>query len=221
MHPAVHKTHNRELILSPNTILVYDVLEAGDGVAVGYVGIRDVNETYHFFDKVFFRASYLEITKDFELNNIPNKSKSTCGYIDVKLVGTDFKNLPTTKPKKVISLAEKKRRDFLKNLTKEEMDIYRMYYKMRVKKMERNQGTCVLESSLLDQIEYLKSKIGKKFHLKNFIKGHSKKFNFRSDKLYSGYQKRIACKRWAKKDFLENDRKFNDLSLPLYKGLIL
>jgi hypothetical protein len=214
-HPGVQKTHNRELILPPNTLLVYNVFFAGDGGAVGYIVIRDLKLSFEFFDKVFFRESDVEITKDFKLHGNLN---TVCGYVDVNNAHSDYAKV-IIKSKKVISLAEKKRRDFLNGLTKEEMDIYRMYYKIRVKDMERKQGTCTTESSLLDQLEYVKSHIGKKFNVKNYIKGISKQYNFRTDKLYSGYQKRIACKRWAKKDFIENDKKFKHLSLPYNKGI--
>ena len=206
-HPGVQKTHNRELILPPNTLLVYDVFEAGDDIAVGYVGIIDINETYHFFDKVFFKASNLKITKDFKLpNNIPDKPKSTCGYIDVNLVGTDFTKI-SRKPKKVISFAEKKRRDFLNSLSKDEKEFINMLYKIRVIEMERKQGTKALETALLDKVEYMKSKFGSKFNVKNYIKGISKKYDFKHEKLNSGYKKRIACRKWAKRDFLIKSNK--------------
>jgi len=218
-HQAIKKTHNREITIPPNIILVYNVVLAGDGNGIGFVGIKDAKLTYEFFDKVFFKESDIKITKDVVLGDSP--SDYVYGYIDVNKVADSPSKLQSTKPKKVISLAEKKRRDFLNGLSVDEMDSYRTYYKIRVMKMERDQGTTFLESVLLDQVEYMKSKVGRKFNLKNFIKGQSKKYRFRYEKLYSGYQKRMVCKRWAKKDFIENDRKFKDLSLPLYKGLIL
>ena len=218
-HPEIKKTHNRDITIPPNTLLVYNVINAGDGSCIGFVGVRDAKMTYNFFDKVFFRESDVEITKDAVLGDSP--SDYVYGYIDVNKAFDSHSKLEPAKTKKVISLAEKKRRDFLKSLSTDEMDSYRTYYKIRVMKMERDQGTKFLESVLLDQVEYMKSKLGRKFNLKNFIKGQAKKYNFRYEKLYSGYQKRMVCRRWAKKDFIENDRKFNDLSLPLYKGLIL
>jgi len=84
-----------------------------------------------------------------------------------------------------------------------------LYYKMRVKRMEREQGTSVVESTLLDSLEFLKNKYGKKFNTKNYSKYLAEKCNFSSDKLYSGLQKRRAQRGWAKRKFLESQKKSN------------
>jgi hypothetical protein len=39
------------------------------------------------------------------------------------------------------------------------------------------------------------------------MKGIAKKYKFKFEKLNSGYLKRVACKRWAKNDFLKKVRK--------------
>jgi len=91
----------------------------------------------------------------------------------------------------------------LYNLTGEERLEVHMYYKNRVKKMEREQKTSTLESTILDVIDYEKTKYGNRFNLKNYIKYISKKCNFPADKIYSGVQKRRAQRRWAKADFLK------------------
>jgi hypothetical protein len=204
-HPSIIKTHDREILLSSNTLLVFNVFKAGDGSAVGYVAIKDRNRTYEFSDKVFFKESSVKITTDFELKNNPN---SVLGYVEIDEVNTNYNKLGTNKTKKVISFAESKRRQYLNSLTPKEMDIYRMYYKTRVIAMERKQGTIPLETALLDKVEYMKAKIGQKFNKKNFMKGICKEYNFKFEKLNSGFQKRMACKRWAKVDFNKNHRKF-------------
>jgi len=204
-HQAFIKTHDREIVLSPNTILVYDVFKPGDGSAVGYVGIKDSIETYRFFDKVFFRESNLRVTSDFQLSSNPD---SICGYVDIDDVHTDYTKV-INRSKNVISLKEKKRRNFLNSLSKDEKEYINMLYKIRVIKMERKQETTALETALLDKVEYMKTHIGKKFNLKNYMKGISKKYKFKYEKLDSGYKKRIACRRWAKRDFLENTNKNN------------
>lgn len=214
-HPAILKTHDREITVLANTLLVFNVFKAGDGSAVGFIGIKDGNGIYEFSDKVFFKESSVTITTDFELKNNPN---SVLGYVEIDEVNTNHNKLGTDKPKKVISFAENKRRQYLNSLTPKEMDIYRMYYKTRVIAMERKQGTIPLETALLDKVEYMKAKIGQKFNKKNFMKGICKEYNFNLDKLNSGFQKRMACKRWAKKDFNENCKQFNNITLPYIKG---
>lgn len=206
-HPKIYQTDEQPINLHPNTILVYDVFKPGDGSAVGFIGIIDQNETYNFSDKVFFKEDNLKITEDFE---IPNNSDSVCGYINVNKVSINCTNLPSNKPKKIISLAEKKRRNFLNSLSKDEKEIINMYYKIRVITMERKQGTTPLETALLDKVEYMKSKFGVKFNPKNYMKGIAKKYNFKYEKLNSGYLKRIVCRRWAKVDFLKSRMKSKD-----------
>lgn len=117
-------------------------------------------------------------------------------------------------PKKTLLLPErlKDKRIFYQDSTStpdlyhltgvERLEIH-MYYKARVKKMEREQKTSVLESVILDTIEYEKTKYGRNFNLKNYIKYIAEKCNFPGDKLYSGIQKRRAQRRWAKEDFLK------------------
>lgn len=165
---------------------------------------------YHFFDKVFFLESDVTITNDFILEG--NPETSIYGYVDVENVNSNPEKIGTCKPKKVINL--KDRRDFNSSLTKDEKEILTMYYRVRVMTMERKQGTTDLESVLLDQVEYMRMRIGKKFNARNYIKGLSHKHQFSSDKLYSGFCKRMACRKWAKRDFLKNDRKFNNSFLP-------
>jgi hypothetical protein len=203
-HPAITKTHDREISLSSNTLLVTDIFKVGDGSAFGFVGIKDISEIYDFSNKVFFKESDVKITTDFKLINKPD---SILGYVEVDKVSINLSKINLKKPKKVISLAEKKRRDFHNSLTPDEKEMIHMFYKMRVVGMERKQGTTVLETCLLDKVEYMKSKFGTKFNHKNYMKGIAKKYKFKFEKLNSGYLKRVACKRWAKNDFLKKVRK--------------
>jgi hypothetical protein len=197
-HPSIIKIHDREITVLANTLLVFNVFKAGDGNAIGYVGINDGNGIYQFFDKVLFKESDMKITKDFEL---VDNSNSILGYVKINKVDSN------KKPKKVISLAEKKRRDFHKSLTADEREVINMFYKIRVIKMERKQGTTALETALLDKVEYMKSKFRQKFNTKAYMKGIAKKYDFKFEKLNSGYAKRMISRRWAKVDFLKNVRK--------------
>lgn len=94
------------------------------------------------------------------------------------------------------------REESLYNLNKEERLEIHLYYKMKVIEMERKQNTNPLEIAILDSCEFRRS-TSNTFNQKEFLEKMAKKCKYKSQKLFSGLQKRRAQRKHAKIYFLK------------------
>ncbi|MBY9000988.1 MAG: hypothetical protein KGD64_08750 [Candidatus Heimdallarchaeota archaeon] len=169
-----------------------------ENVCCASVGIR--TDKYEICKELFFIKEDFVFEKDITLKININ---SICGYVELKNVSENALDIIGKKPETDPENKKINTNPDLYKLEGEQRLEIHLYYKVRVKEMERKQGTSTLESALLDTIQYKKSKYGKTFNTKNYIKFLSKRCNFPEAKLYSGIQKRRVQKRWTKKYFLD------------------
>lgn len=202
IHPKLKIDNSDDLEIfkkESGLILLYDIFKPGDETGVGYVAIKDSNNIHEFDTKLFFLEKQLN---DIFIHETTN---SNCGYIDSHLVSTNIQeifdklNIKNNKSKK-------NELDYDK-LTSKEKAIFQAYLKTRIIEVERKSDISPLEIFLLDTIEMNRRRYKKYDFVKN-IKDLCKWYNFKEMKLRSGLQRRTQCRRWAKKDFLDNNKKF-------------
>lgn len=192
----------------PKMIMLYDIFKPGDKTGVGYLGIKDSDNTYEFGTKLFFTENDLiEDNSNIQILGNPN---SVCGFINVQKVDTDFEKIFNMNGKTSVDVVEEISlgKDYnYKKLPRKMQAIFQAYLKIRIIEVERKNNISPLEIFLLDTIEMNRKRYGK-FDLEKNIKDLCKWYGFKEAKLNSGVQRRRVCRRWAKKDFELNDGKF-------------